>query len=99
MLNVALAAALFQFLSPSSARSDQLTCSEAVGGVVLSAFCIPFNYSRHDRPTMEAAADDDNPMFVSTGFIIDDVSDIDDKSCEVTLVLIMKLSWTEERLV
>ena len=33
------------------------------------------------------------------GFLIDDVSSIDDVSCEVTLVLVMKFQWVEPRLV
>ncbi len=36
---------------------------------------------------------------VTTGFVIDDVSDIDDNACEITLVMVMKFRWTEERLV
>ena len=38
-------------------------------------------------------------MAISTAFIIDDVSDVDDDSCAVTLVLIMRFSWKEDRLV
>ena len=38
-------------------------------------------------------------MNVSSGFIIDDVSDVDDDSCAVTLVLVMRFSWKESRMV
>lgn len=59
------------------------------------AFCLPASYTKQDRPN----ALDDEKMLVSTGFIVDDVSDVDDDSCAVTLVLIMKFSWKEDRLV
>ena len=47
----------------------------------------------HDRPDSEGL------QFVDAGFIINDVSSIDDVSCEVTLVLVMKFQWVEPRLV
>ena len=38
-------------------------------------------------------------QYVLAGFLIDDVSSIDDVSCEVTLVLVMKFQWAEPRMV
>ena len=56
-------------------------------------FCLPSDYSPHDRPEVEGV------QYVLAGFLIDDVSSIDDVSCEVTLVLVMKFQWIEPRLV
>ncbi len=60
-------------------------------------FCLPESYNKQDRPN--AYSDSNRRVDVSTGFIIDDVSDVDDDACAVTLVLIMKFSWTDERVV
>ena len=59
----------------------------------MPAFCLPADYSPHDRPEFEGV------QRVYAGFLIDDVSSIDDVSCEVTLVLVMKFQWVEPRLV
>ena len=59
----------------------------------MPAFCLPSDYSPHDRPEFEGV------QRVYAGFLIDDVSSIDDVSCEVTLVLVMKFQWVEPRLV
>ena len=56
-------------------------------------FCLPPSYSPHDRPEVEGV------QTVHAGFLIDDVSSIDDVSCEVTLVLVMKFQWVEPRMV
>ena len=56
-------------------------------------FCLPSDYSPHDRPEVEGV------QYVLAGFLIDDVSSIDDVSCEVTLVLVMKFQWAEPRMV
>ena len=77
-----------------SFRAGQVdyTCRDSVP---TQAFCLPPDYTRQDRPN----AAEEEPMPVSTGFIIDDVSDVDDETCAVTLVLIMRFSWREDRLV
>ncbi len=74
-------------------RDLDFTCSD--GADAVQAFCLPKNYTKQDRPNSFS----DEKMYVSTGFIIDDVSDVDDDSCAVTLVLIMRFSWIEDRLV
>ncbi len=76
-----------------SSSSSTLGCSSVSSGG--ASFCLPGDYIRQDRPN----ALSDEPMVVNTGFIIDDVSDVDDDSCAVTLVLIMRFSWIEDRLV
>lgn len=57
----------------------------------LQPFCLPSNYSKDDRPCEERFS-------IFTGFIIDDVSVVDDTSCAVTMALIMRFSWTEPRM-
>ena len=56
--------------------------------------CLPLNYSKSENPPPK-----DQLLRINSKFVIDDVSDVDDESCAVTLVLIMRLSWRDSRLI
>ena len=59
------------------------------------AFCLPASYSRQDRPNVFSS----DVLKVKTGFIVDDVTDVNDDSCAVTMVLVMRFHWEEKRMV
>ena len=56
--------------------------------------CLPLNYSKGEKPPPL-----DEVLEIDSGFVIDDVSDVDDEACAVTLVLIMRFKWKDRRLV
>ena len=58
------------------------------------AFCLPSSYSKQDRPNVFSS----DILQVKTGFIVDDVTDVNDDSCAVTMVLVMRFHWEEKRM-
>ena len=58
-------------MASAVAVADFLRCDASL----TQAFCLPADYAKQDRP--EAS----DVMYVDAGFIVDDVSDVDDDSC------------------